>query len=113
MPKVLCPNVIEDNKEELELLREISSQNANVDAFIKAVDACLMFDVEDKLSQITIPTLILAGKYDDITLLSVQKSMHGNINDSKLIVFDNTKHNLLVGRNNVEILNILKNFYKK
>lgn len=113
LPKVLCPNVIEDNKEELELLREISSQNANVDAFIKAVDACLMFDVGDKLSQITVPTLILAGKYDEITLLSVQKSMHENINDSKLIVFDNTKHNLLVGKNNAEILNILKNFYKK
>ena len=113
VPRVLCPDVIEANREELELLREISSQNANVEAFIKAADAGLAFDVEDRLSQITVPTLILAGKYDDITLIDIQKSMQEKIKGSEMIIFDNARHNLLVGKNNVEILNILKNFYKK
>ena len=113
VPKVLCPDVIEDNKEELELLKERLSLNANVEAFIGAADAGLNFDVEDKLSDITVPTLILAGKYDEITLMDVQKRMHEKIKGSEMIIFDNAKHNLLVGKNNEEILNILKNFYKK
>ena len=113
VPKVLCPDVIEDNKEELELLKVRLSLNANVEAFIGAADAGLNFDVEDKLSDITVPTLILAGKYDEITLMDVQKRMHEKIKRSEMIIFDNAKHNLLVGKNNGEILNILKNFYKK
>ena len=47
IPKVLCPEVIEKNREELEMLKQISSQNANVDAYKKAVDACLNFNVEN------------------------------------------------------------------
>ncbi len=113
LPKVLCPDVIEENREELEFLREISSKNANVEAFIKAVDAGLAFDVEDKLSQITVPTLILSGKYDEIIPPYIQKGMQEKIKGSKMIIFDNARHNLLVGKNNEEILNILKNFYKK
>lgn len=113
LPKVLCPQVIEDNKEELELLREISSQNANVEAYIMAADAGLTFDVEDKLSLIDVPTLILAGKYDEITSPDIQKNMQEKIKGSRIIILENAKHNLLVGKNNEKILNILKNFYKK
>lgn len=113
LPKILCPQVIDENSQELEMLKEMSLQNANVEAYIKATDACLDFDVESRLSQICIPTLVLAGRYDEIVLMNYQKSLHNDIKDSKLIVFDNVKHNLLVGKNNAKILSILKNFYKK
>lgn len=46
-------------------------------------------------------------------LLSMQENIHENISGSKLIVFDNVKHNLLVGKNNLEILKILQNFLDK
>lgn len=46
LPMVLCPNVIEDNENELQMLKEIASQNANTEAYIKAVDVCLNFDTE-------------------------------------------------------------------
>ena len=108
LPMVLCPNVIEDNKLELEMLKEITSHSANTEAYIKAIDACSDFNVEDNLSDIGIPTLILAGEHDDITLLNSQKEMQIKINGSKLIVFDDVKHNLLVGKNIDVILNILK-----
>lgn len=108
LPRVLCPDVIEKNKKELDMLRQITSQSANTQAYIGAVDACLVFDVGDNLSQIDVPTLILAGKYDDITLLKSQKDLQSKIKDSKLIVFDDVKHNLLVGKNNEKILDILK-----
>lgn len=113
LPMVLCPDVIEDNSEELNILKELASQTANTQAYIQAADACLDFNVEDELSKIDVPTLILAGKYDKISLLDSQKDMGSKIRNSELIVFDDVKHNLLVGKNNEKILNILKKFYKK
>lgn len=113
LPKVLCPQVIEENISELELIKEVSAQNANVEGIIKAVDVCMDIDIEDNLYEIDVPTLILAGKYDEMSLLSFQESMHDKIKNSQMVVFDNVKHNLLVGKNNIEILKILKNFLKK
>ena len=112
LPMVLCPKVIEDNEKELELLREIGSQNANTEAYIKAVDVCLNFNAERYLQEINVPTLILAGKYDEISTLEIQKDLQNKIKNSKLIVFDDAKHNLLVGKNNKKILTILKKFLK-
>lgn len=113
LPRVLCPKVIEENRKELEQLKEIASQNANVNAFIKAVDAFLNFDVENELPKIDIPTLILAGRHDDIFPLSTQEELQGQIENSRLIVFDDVRHNLLVGKNNEKMLSILNEFYKK
>lgn len=112
LPRVLCPDVIDENKKDLELLKEMASQNANVEAYIKAVDVCLNFNGEGYLSKINIPTLILAGKYDDISTLDMQKELNSEIGNSKLIVFDDVKHNLLIGENNAKILKILKDFFK-
>lgn len=109
----LCPSVIENNREELAFLKKFASQTADMDAYIQSVDACLNFDVEDKLSQIDAPTLILAGKYDEILPLSSQQDLKNNIKNSKLVVFDYVKHNLLVGKNKEKILSILKSFIKK
>ncbi|MBE6499563.1 MAG: alpha/beta hydrolase [Methanobrevibacter thaueri] len=112
LPLVLCPEVILDNKVELNLIKEIALQNANVEAYVKAVDACLNFNVEKDLFKINIPTLILAGKYDGIFSLNSQKNLQSKIKNSKLIVFNNVKHNLLVGENNSVILDILKKEFK-
>ena len=108
LPMVLCPDVIKANQEELEMLKQIVSQSANVEAYIQAIDASFDFNVEENLSQIDVPTLVLAGKQDEITTLKSQKEIHSKIKGSKLIVFDDAKHNLLVGKNVMEILDIIK-----
>ena len=108
LPMVLCPDVIEENGEELVMMKEIASLSANTQAYIRAIDACLAFDIEDGLSKIDVPTLVLAGKQDEITSLESQKDLRGKIKNSKLIVFDDVKHNLLVGKNNEKILDLLK-----
>lgn len=113
LPLILCPDVIEANKEELMVLKEMASSNANVDAFIKAVDVSLDFNIEDEISRINVPTLVLAGKYDEIFPFESQKDLQKQIENSELIVFDNAKHNILIGENNEKILEILKSFYKK
>ena len=93
----------------IESLKEMTSQNANVEAYIKAVDVCLNFNAEEYLSEISIPTLIVAGKYDEISTLEMQKDLNSKIENSKLIVLDNVKHNLLIG-DNERILDALKEF---
>lgn len=110
LPMVLCEDVIEANKKELELLKDIGSQNANTKAYIKAVDACLNFNAEEYLSEIDVPTLILASNRDEISKLDMQKELSDKIKNAELIVFDNVKHNLLVGKTNENILFILKEF---
>ena len=112
LPMVLCPQVIEDNQSELELLKQISSKTANTRAYIKAAEACMDFNVENELSQITCPTLVLAGKYDVIFDVSSQNDLKNRIDNAELIVFDDVKHNLLIGKNNEKILKVLKNFLK-
>lgn len=112
LPMVLCPKVIEDNHVELELLKQSALQTANTRAYIKAIDACLDFDVEERLSEIEVSTLVMAGKYDEITPVDIQKDICIKIRNSRLMVFDDVKHNLLVGQNNMKILDILNEFLK-
>ena len=107
---VLCEEVIDANKEELELLKGMASQTANTEAYIKAVDVCLNLNAENDLPKIDVPTLILASSHDEISRLEMQKELSSKIKNSKLIVFDNVKHNLLVGKTNENVLNILKEF---
>ena len=111
LPMVLCPEVIDDNREALDQIREFASKTANTDAYIKAVDACIEFDVDDSLSKIEVPTLVMSGKYDEISLLTSQRQLQKKIKNSELIVFDNVKHNLLVGKNNERVLETLEKFY--
>ena len=108
LPMVLCPDVIQNNFEELQMIKEFSSQNANVLAIQKAIGAGLQFNIENRL-----PVLILAGKYDDICLLSMQTDVCKKIKCAELIVFDNVKHNLLIGKNNLKISEILQEFLNK
>lgn len=111
LPMVLCPEVIDDNREALDQIREFASKTANTDSYIKAVDACMEFDVDDSLSKIEVPTLVMSGKYDEISLLTSQRQLQKKIKNSELIVFDNVKHNLLVGKNNERVLETLEKFY--
>ena len=113
LPMALCPDVIDKNRVEIGILKEITSQSASPQAYLKAINACSGFNVENELSQIKMPTLVLAGRYDEITSLNSQKELKNNIENSEIFILDNAKHNLLVGRNNEKVLNILRNFLKK
>lgn len=113
LPMVLCPDVILKNKKELEFLKQYSSQMANTEGIEKAILACMEFDVGNHLSEINAPTLILAGKYDEVTPLDIQKEMNEKITSSEMIVLDNVRHNLLVGEKIKVVMDILDDFLKK
>ena len=113
LPLVLCPDVIEKHNDELNFLKHLNSESANIEGYVKAVDACLNFNVENDLEDINVFTLIVAGQYDEIFPLDIQKELHSKIKNSKLIVIKNTKHNLLVGKNNEKIIDIIKKVMNK
>ena len=113
LPMVYCPKFVEDNHEEFEIVKEYAASIVNVQAFIKAIDVCLTTDLEKELFKINAPTLILAGEYDMISPLTTQENIKNNIDNSKLIVLKDVKHNLLVGKNVKIILDILKNFFSE
>lgn len=111
LPMVLCPDVIADNLDELEIIKKSASKTANTRAYIQAIDACLEFDVEDKLSQIDVPVLVMAARHDDLCPFITQKSYQSKIENSRLIVFEDVKHNILVGKNNMRVLELLEEFF--
>ena len=111
LPMVLCPKVIRENREELNMIKHAASETANLQAYSKSVDVCLSFNVEDKLHYIEVPTLIIAAKYDDFTLQSMQQELHDKIRNSKMTVFDNVKHNILIGKNIEKLSDMLINFH--
>lgn len=113
LPKVLCPEVIQDNQTELEIIKEYAKENANTLGIEKAIDAMLKFDIIDEISEINKATLILSGKYDDLTEVPLQKTMHEKIENSEFIILDNLKHNLLVGKNIEKNSIIIDNFLQK
>ena len=81
IPMVLCPKVIEDNKKELEYLKNELSKTANTTAYSKAVDVCLSFDGEKQLENITVPTLVMAGKQDHFTPVEIQEELQHKISN--------------------------------
>ncbi|WP_323735474.1 alpha/beta hydrolase [Methanosphaera sp. ISO3-F5] len=113
LPMVLCPNIIEENKKELEMIKEYASNNVNTMAIEKAINAMLGFDIIYDLDQFDIPTLILCGKYDTLVPPSLQEETHKKIINSEMIVLDNLKHNLLVGKNISKISDIIVDFILK
>ena len=107
---VLPEDVIEKNREALECAKIQSAKTANIEGIRMGIDMGFGFSITDELSSITAPTLILQGRDDDIISMHLANVLNENIADSRLIVFDDTKHNLLIGRNFDEILKLIRMF---
>ena len=49
------------------------------------------FDITDQLHKIRVPTLIITGKYDEVTP-RIAEIMHSRIRNSRLVLFENSSH---------------------
>ncbi len=66
------------------------------------------WDVTDQLWRIRVPTLIITGKYDEVTP-NVAELMHRNIKNSRLIMFENSSH-MPMWEEKKKYLDTVKNF---
>jgi len=53
---------------------------------------CSSINYEEKLTEIEIPVLLIANKYDKMIPASLTENMHKKIRNSKIVLFDNEGH---------------------
>ena len=107
---VLPQDIYYENMEVLETVKNMKSGTANIKAIENGIDIGVNFNITAQLSEIEKPTLILNGADDDIISLDLARILNDNIKNSRLIIFDNTKHDLLIGDNIPEILTLIRRF---
>ena len=113
LPYTLTDDLLLEYKELLENVKYEAAKVANIEGIKKGIKAGYGFNITDKLNEIDVPTLVIAGEEDNLTDLEIQKKISDNIKDSELIVFENTKHNILIGRNIEKVLEIINDFMSK
>ncbi len=80
------------------------------EAILRAIDACLDFNVKDKISQIRAPTLIISGREDVLTPLDLAEEIHRSVKGSQWRVMDGVGHNLLIPEKIPELTELILGF---
>jgi pimeloyl-ACP methyl ester carboxylesterase len=78
--------------------------------FFKVIKSLWNWEAADRLAQIKVPTLIIAGENDTLAPSHFSRMLHDAIPNSKLCVVENTSHYLVLERPesvNAEILKFL------
>ncbi len=107
---VIMDDVFNRNREVLEIVKRESAKRANLEAIANGIDMGMDLNITGQLGKLDNPTLILVGREDDLISQNLTDIMKDNIKNSSIIVFDDTKHNLLVGENVSEILRLIRKF---
>lgn len=79
-------------------------------AILHAIDACLDFNVKDRIFQISFPTLIISGRKDVLTPPHLGEQIHRSIKGSKWKIMEGMGHNLLIPEKIPELARIILKF---
>ena len=66
----------------------------NSSAFERQIKANVTHDIRGQLNRISVPTLILVGKQDELTPPRMGKELEAEMPDARLIVFEQAGHGL-------------------
>ncbi|WP_297983186.1 alpha/beta fold hydrolase [uncultured Methanobrevibacter sp.] len=113
IPYCLCEEILEKNRQTLETIKINASKEADCEGILEGIKAGNTLDIKENLYKITSPTLIIGGEDDELTDIEHQEEIHKNIRNSEIIFLENTKHNLLIGRNIEKIDNMINEFLEK
>ena len=113
VPYTLTEDMLEEYADVLEVIKFEAAKTANVDGIKKGIRAGHGFNITEKLNTIEAPTIVMAGAEDNLTDLDTQKKISANIKGSELVILENTKHNILIGRNIEKVLSIINDFMLK
>ena len=93
---VVSPNFISANANDIsEMKKECARINSST-AITHAIDACINFNVRDRISQISTPTLIISGRQDVLSPIQLAEQIHLSIRNSKWEIMEDVGHNLLI-----------------
>jgi len=84
------------SKTDFAVMREAWMEQVKTDPRVRYFDlvACNQFDMRSKLSAITTPTLIIAGRDDGVTPLERTAELHQGIKGSKLVIIEDAGHSV-------------------
>lgn len=108
----LPENMLKEYKDALNYTKYEKSKTANIKGILCGIVAGYDCSLTNELYKINCPTLILTGENDDITPINLQKRINENIKDSKMIIFPNTKHNILINENINKIIKLMEELLK-
>ena len=103
-------DVFNKNRDVLEIVKKESAKKANLEAIANGIDMGMDLNITNQLGNLDNPTLILAGREDDLISIDLINILKDNIKNSKVIIFDEINHNLLIGENISKILKLIRQF---
>jgi len=83
--------------EKVQQIKERATKNyltRNSAAFERQLNANITHDTRGQLHKIQTPTLILAGKDDELTPCGMAEDLHSDMPNSKLLIFEQGGHGL-------------------
>ncbi|HCP00725.1 MAG: alpha/beta hydrolase [Alphaproteobacteria bacterium] len=93
----VSPAFYNDNTEAIERIEALVGNEArSKTSYVNLNHTALSHDTSDRLSEITCPTLIMAGRQDPICSMQGTDELSVGIADSKTIVFENSSHFFLM-----------------
>ncbi len=107
---VVAPEFISAN---IDAITEMKNRSIKINctaAIVHALDACMNFDVKNRISQISIPTLIISGEDDIFIPSQLSEQIHYLIKGSKWKVMRDVGHNLLIPEKIQELTQIILEF---
>jgi 3-oxoadipate enol-lactonase len=107
---VVAPDFVSSNSD---LIAEMKKECVKVNspaAILRSIDACMNFNVKDRLSAISLPALIISGREDVMSSISLAQQIHLSIKNSDWKTLEGVGHNLLVPNKVPELGKIIAEF---
>src|SRR3972149_433032 len=92
LPALFAESYIKKNSEAILVMRENNIKNNPPKPIINLGKGCLKHNVNDRISDIKAPTLIIVGEEDILIPLKYSKILHERIRGSKLVIFKDCGH---------------------
>ena len=109
---VVTPDFISASTKAIEELKKQAVQTNSAAAICHAIDALIDFDLNDRIDQITAPTLLISGREDVFTPSHLAERIHKSIEGSEWITMEGVGHNLLTPANIKPLTKIVLNFMR-
>ena len=92
LPALFAESYIKKNPEAILVMRENNIRNNPQKPIVNLAKSCLKHNINDRISDIKAPTLIIVGEEDILIPLKYSKILHERIRGSKLVIIKDCGH---------------------
>lgn len=110
---VVTPEFLSANADDIALMRKECTKINSPTAIIRAIDACLNFNLSDQISRISHQALIVSGREDLMSPIDLAEQIHRSIKGSEWRIMEGVGHNLVVPEKVPELAKITLEFLKR